>query len=194
MEKRQAASAEEFITVARVLGPQGRQGEVAVESHTDMPERFKAGLKLLALEKTGSRRELLLENFWPHKSHLVLKFAGIDTISGAETLSGCELQVKRSERAPLEAGCSYVSDLIGCTVFNADRMIGKIADVRLGAGEAPLLIIRVDRKELEIPYAAVYLESIDVDRKEVKMVLPEGMLDLDAPLSEEEKQQQRKGG
>ena len=56
-------------------------------------------------------------------------------------LIGCELQVPRSERAQLESGWNYVSDLVGCVVFDSGREIGKIEDVQFGAGEAPLLIV-----------------------------------------------------
>ncbi len=150
-------------------------------------------MQLLALTEDGSRRELHVQALWPHKGHLVLKFAGVDSISDAEALVGCDLQVPRSERARLEAGWTYVSDLAGCTVFDGEREIGRVEDVRFGAGEAPLLVVRAAAKEFEIPYAEEYLQSVDLDRKQIRMLLPEGMLDVNAPLTAEEKQQQREG-
>lgn len=182
--------AAEFVTLARVRKTQGRRGEVAVEVHSDVPGRFDNGLKLSVLAQDGTRRELQIEDLWPHKGMLVLKFAGVDSINEAETLVGCELQVPCSQRAQLESGWNYVSDLIGCTVFDADREIGKIGDVQFGAGEAPLLIVRAGSKTHEIPYAEAYLQSVDLGHKQIRMLLPEGMLDLNAPLTEEEKQQQ----
>lgn len=175
-----------------MLKTQGRRGEVAVEVHSDVPGRFHQGLKLSALAKDGSRREFQIEELWPHKSHLILKFSGVDSISDAQALVGCELQVPDSQRAKLESGWTYVSDLIGCVVFDGSREVGKIADIQFGAGEAPLLIVRAGKKEYEIPYAEAYLKSADLTRKEIQMLLPEGMLELDAPLTAEEKQQQRK--
>jgi 16S rRNA processing protein RimM len=173
---------------------QGRHGEVAVELHTDVPDRFRAGLKLFALAQDNSRRELRVEELWPHKALLVLKFAGVDSISDAELLIGCELQVPRSERARLESGWNYVSDLVGCVVFDSGREIGKIEDVQFGAGEAPLLIVvsgvGAGSKRYEIPYAEAYLKSVDLERKQIQMQLPEGMLELSAPLTAEEKEQQ----
>jgi 16S rRNA processing protein RimM len=175
-----------------VVKTQGRRGEVAVESHSDVPERFKVGLRLSALATNDSRRELEIEELWPHKAHLVLKFVGVNSISDAAVLVGCELQVARAARAELDPGWTYISDLVGCTILDGGREIGKIADVRFGAGEAPLLIVQAGNKQYEIPYARAYLESVDVQHEQIKMRLPEGMLDLDAPLTAEEKQQQRK--
>jgi 16S rRNA processing protein RimM len=150
-------------------------------------------MHLWALADDGTRRELEVEEFWPHKSYLVLKFGGIDSISDAEALVGCELQVPEAERAKLGPGWTYVSDLVGCTVFDADREIGQVHDVQFGAGEAPLLVVRTGSKEYEIPYAEAYLVQTDLEHKKILMTLPEGMLELSAPLTAEEKEQQRKG-
>jgi 16S rRNA processing protein RimM len=149
-------------------------------------------LQLWALGTDGSRRELSVEQSWPHKGSVVLKFAGIDSISGAEELQGCELQVPSEGRAQLEPGWNFVSDLIGCVVFDGDREIGQVEDLRFGAGEAPLLVVKAGAKEFEIPYAEAYLQSVDVTGKHIRMNLPEGMLEVSAPLTAEEKLEQRK--
>jgi len=184
----------EFITLARVVKTQGRHGEVAVELHSDVPDRFTEAMKLYALDRAGeSRRELEIESLWPHKEWLVLKFHGVDSLCEAETLIGRELQVPRAERATLEPGWNYVSDLVGCAVFDQGKQIGRIQDVQSGAGEAPLLIVASSAgTEFEVPFAEAYLEGVDISRREVRMKLPEGMLEINAPLTEEEKRQQRR--
>jgi len=151
----------EFISLARVVKTQGRRGEVAARVHSDVPDRFVAGMKLFALPKSprlnseDARRKLEVEELWPHKGLLVLKFRGIDSMSDAEELVGSELQVPRAERAELEQGWTYVSDLVGCAVLDRGNEIGRIEDVQLGAGEAPLLVVanRSGRK-FDLPFAA----------------------------------------
>jgi len=181
----------EFITLARVLKTQGRHGEVAVEVHSDVPDRFREGMHLWSLAEDGSRRELEIEDLWPHKGQLILKFVEIDSISKAEELAGCELQVPGEQRAQLEPGWNYLSDLIGCTVFDGDRELGNIGEVRFGAGEAPLLVVKAGSKEYEIPYAEAYLQQVDLSHKQIRMSLPEGLLEVNAPLTAEEKLAQR---
>ncbi len=132
-----------------MLGPQGRRGEVAAELHTSFPERFAERRELSGLAKDGSRRELHLEEHWFHKGHVVLKFAGVESISDAERLAGMELQIPAEQRAELEAGEAYVSDLVGCEVVNRGSVIGSVADVQFGAGEAPLLVVRTKTGERE---------------------------------------------
>ena len=182
---------EDFITLARVVKTQGRHGEVAVELHTDIPGRLHTGVRVFALDEAGDRRELKIEDTWPHKGWLVLKFVGVDSISDAEVLVGNELQVPQSERAELESGAVYVSDLVGCVVFDRGREVGVVSDVRFGAGEAPLLVVGSGKNEHEIPYAQVFLERVDLEHKRIEMNLPEGLLEVNAPLTAEEKQEQK---
>ncbi len=199
----------EFITLARVVKTQGRHGEVAAEMHSDVPGRFAAGMKLFALPKLRSERqdaervaenaprhELQVEDLWPHKGLIVLKFRGVDSMSDAELLIGSELQVPSGERANLETGWTYVSDLIGSKVLDHGYEIGRIEDVQFGAGEAPLLIVANAGKKFDVPFAEAYLLGIDRDgadrtQRQVRMNLPEGMLEVNAPLTDEEKQEQQ---
>jgi 16S rRNA processing protein RimM len=195
----------DFITVARVLRPQGRRGEVAVELLTDFPEQFAQRRTLSAVFRDRSeRRELQIEDFWSPgggkgAARLVMKFAGVDSISAAEALAGCELQLPRAQRPQLEPGSAYATDLIGCRVFAVAEAqsesraieVGAIDDVIFGAGEAPLLVLRdPNQRELMIPFAAAYIRQLDLPGKRLVMQLPEGMLELDAPLSPEEKRAQ----
>ncbi len=181
-----------FITLARVIKTQGRHGEVAAEVHSDIPDRFAVGMKLFALSKEQpARRELEIEDLWPHKGLLVLKFIGVDLMSDAELLIGLELQVPRAERAELEPGWTFVSDLVGCIVFDHGKEIGRIADVQFGAGEAPLLIIVSEAgKKFDVPFAEEYLEGVDAAQQQVRMNLPEGMLEINTPMTAEEKEHQ----
>lgn len=148
-------------------------------------------MRLSALNRSERRRELQLEEFWPHKGLLVLKFADVNSISEAETLVGSELQVPREQRAQLDQGWSYVSDLVGCTVFGKDQEIGTVKDVQFGAGEAPLLVVISGAQRYEIPFAQAYLASVDLEQKRINMILPDGILEVNAPMTAEEKQQQR---
>jgi len=194
-----------FVTIARVVKVQGRVGEVAAELHTDFPERFEHRRTLYAWqESSDQRRQLHLDEYWPHKGGMVLKFAGVDSIEAAETLLGSEIQIPVQERAELEAGTFYVNELVGCLVVETsheEREIGTVVDVDFGAGTAPLLIVRSNAlaedmqptplpraqahdggREFMIPFVESFTTKLDLKGKRIEMQLPEGMLELDAPL------------
>jgi len=191
--------------VACVLGPQGRRGEVMAVLHTDFPERFADRRQLWCLAPDGSRREMQLEEHWFHKGGVVLKFAGVDSISDAEKLAGCEVQVPEEQRSKLEAGAAYVNQIVGSDVWINDgqRYLGRVAEVQFGAGEAPLLVVRLPvcvphkgacdgtPNDVLIPFAEEFVTKLDLANGRIDMNLPEGLLDLDAPLTDEEKQRQK---
>ena len=174
-----------------MLGPQGRRGEVAAELHTSFPERFAERRELFGLATDGSRRQMQLEEHWFHKGHVILKLAGVDSISDAERLAGVELQIPEEQRAELEAGASYISELVGCAVIDRGSLIGTVAEVRFGAGEAPLLVVRRDEQEFLVPYAEAFLKGTDLAARRIEMELPEGLLELQAPLTEDERRRQK---
>ena len=195
---RRPAIHDDFITIARVLKTQGRHGEIAVELHTGNPDRFTPGMRLFALGQDDKRRDVELEGFWPHKGNLVLKLKGVDSINDAETILRCEIQIPLAERAQLDSGEAYISDLVGCEVTDAGRKIGIVIAVQFGAGEAPLLVVRDDGQEHLLPLAEEFLvasnESValDVAHKKIHMRLPEGLLDMNAPVATKERTAQKK--
>lgn len=178
------------------MRPQGRRGEVLADILTDFPDKF-AERRQLWLNPEGKLdpREYRLENHWFHKGRIVLKFAGIDSIAAAEALSRMLVQIPTNSRSELERGAAYVSDLIGSTLSDVsqNRNIGTIRDVRQGTGTAPMLLVDAAGKELEIPFAEEFIVRFDPSIKLLQMKLPEGLLEVNAPLSDEEKAQQRSG-
>ena len=95
----------------------------------------------------------------------------------------------------MEPGAAYVSDLEGCTLWDVaaghSNQVGAITGVQFGAGEAPLLVVRSGNKEFLIPFASEYIRAVDLPGRRLEMALPEGLLEADAPLTEEEKKRQR---
>lgn len=197
MERDLAASAiPDWVLVARLVRPHGRRGELVAEILTDFPERFheRARLFLIPSERVGSRpREIHLENFWFLRSRVVMKFQGVDSINDAEALRGFEVAIPAAERAPLQAGSVYVSDLIGCRLIdlNGGGEAGQVIAVDRDSSSTELLVVCRETgkgaEELLIPFVAEYVVRIDAPGRVLEMRLPEGLLEINAPMTEEEK-------
>ncbi|HTZ90685.1 MAG TPA: ribosome maturation factor RimM [Alloacidobacterium sp.] len=182
-----------LVLVAHLVRPQGRDGELIADILTDFPERFAERRHLLLLSPDGtSSRPIELEDHWLHKGRIVLKFVGIDSISGAEALRGHDLAIPRDQRAPLEDDAVYIDDLIGCHVIDVapgnTADIGAIAGVDKETTSAPLLVVKAaaNNQELLIPFVKAYLRKIDLEQKRIEMSLPEGLLTINAPSDNEE--------
>ena len=190
------AAIEAWVHVARLIRPQGRRGEVLAEILSDFPDRFTE-MRDAFLWRSDQlpASPILLENSWLHKGKVVLKFAQVDSISAAEALRGADLVISATERKPLQSDEIYISDLVGCECLdvaadgaNSTRVLGAIRDVVRQEHTADLLIVEgADGSEYEIPFAKAYVVKIDIVAQRVEMRLPAGLLEVNAPLTEEER-------
>ena len=107
------------LTLARILRPWGRRGEVAAEILTDFPERLTERREAWLAAEGKARRPAKILSCRLHLGQAIFHFEGVESISDAETLRGLEVQVPLSERAPAGEGRHYIADLIGCAIWEA---------------------------------------------------------------------------
>jgi len=197
------STANDWVWLARIRRPQGRKGEVFADLLTDFPERFAERKKLFLLRETADSstrnspaipvrsaqaatgpREVELVHHWPHKGGIVLHFAGIESINDAETLSGLLVVLPETERAPLGEGEYYISDLVGCSLFDVASgtpvLVGVIDDVDRSAGPIALLEVKGKQGEILVPFANAFIKVVDITAKRVEMALPEGLVDVNS--------------
>jgi 16S rRNA processing protein RimM len=189
----------EFVVVARIVRPQGRRGEVLADILTDFPDKFAERRQLwVGPEGNPQPHEYNLEDHWFHKGRIVFKFAGIDSIDDAERLSGSLVQIPAEWRAELELNSFYVSDLLGSKIVDVagtdPRPIGVVEDVQQNVGAAPMLLVRNGDQRYDVPLAEEYLAGFDASAKILSMKLPSGLLEVNAPLSGDEKKRKHRAG
>jgi 16S rRNA processing protein RimM len=162
-----------WVTIALLGKTRGNRGEVTALALSSKPDRYSA-LREVYLFGSGERREV--EETWFHNGALIFKFRGIDSISDAELLSGCEVRVPLADRAPLEAGEFFQSDLIGCEVVEraTGERIGTVVDWDDSGGSGLLVL---DDNVL-IPFARSICVEIDPAAKRIAVELPAGLKDL----------------
>lgn len=175
---------EGWVWLARIRRPQGRRGEVLAELLTDFPQKFAERKRLWLLRESAEPRPVELAGSWLHKGGVVLHFAGVESISGAEALAGQIVAIPREQRAAAQPDEIHIADLIGCTVVDvtgaAPRAVGEIENVERPQGSAPILLVRGPRGEVLIPLVQDYLRRLDLEARRLEMALPEGLVDLNA--------------
>ena len=167
----------QWVTVAVLGKPRGNRGEITAEALSSKVERYQSLKEVYVVPESpssGGRRAV--EHVWFHGGMLIFKFAGIDSISEAEKLRGAEVRVPWSERAPLEPGEYFQSDLVGCEVV--DHRSGESLGRVMGwddAGGAGLLVLEGGAL---IPFARSICVDIDPERKRIAVDLPDGLKEL----------------
>jgi len=192
---------QKFVAVARILRARGNKGEVAAELLTDFPERLPEIKNMFLGAESGARRGVVLREFWVDRNHpgkAVFHFEGIDSINEAEKLRGLEVQIPFEQRAQVPSGSFFVTDLIGCSVFeiaataspmssspcslaDAPVLLGKVRDVYFpGEGQpgTPLLAVDTSRGEVLVPLAEDICTMIEITARRIEVKLPEGLRGL----------------
>ena len=193
-----SSPSETWISVARLLRPQGRRGELLAEPLTDLFEIFSPGrgFRLAAgAEDLSSDASVTLHDAWRptgrNAGRLVLKLAGVDSIDAAEALEGRELLLRQADLPALDEDTFLVRDLIDCALLDGDRHLGTITDLQFPVGPdgrtrlqdaVDLLVLKPvnDGPEAEpvlIPFVKAWLTSVDLPGKRITMHLPPGLLD-----------------
>ena len=192
-----------WVALARVLRPRGNKGEVAAELLTDFPERIAAMKEVFLSDSAGKAEPRLagLRAFWMDRNHPgqgVFHFEGCASISDAEKFRGMDVLIPFEQRVTLPAGKYFVSDLVGCSVFentverpavrsspcslaSAPELLGAVRDVQRSGEDVagtPLLVVDTHRGELLIPLAEDICTRIDPGARRIDVILPDGLRDL----------------
>ncbi len=192
-----------WVLVARILRARGNKGEVAAELLTDFPERLTRLREVFVGHSDGKNepRRVSLQSCWlsqNHRGQAVFHFEGVNSISEAETFRGFEVLLPFEQRVTLPAGQYFVSDLIGCSVFEspilppivssspcslaeAPSLLGTVRDVQFPGEEisgTPLLEVETSHGEILIPLAVDICKKIDPAARRIDVLLPEGLRDL----------------
>jgi len=167
---------QDWVAIALLGRPRGNRGELTALSLSSKPERFES---LERVYLSGHPEPFVIEEIWEHKGALVFKLEGIDSISDAEKYHGCEVRLPSSERAPLDPGEYYHSDLIGCDVINlaTGQSLGKVTALQ-DSGGGGLLVID---SELLFPFANGLCKLIDIANHRIEVDVPEGLLEVNRP-------------
>jgi len=196
-----------WVLVARILRARGNKGEVAAEILTDFPERLTKLQEVYIGHTDGKNepRRIALKSCWlsqNHRGQAVFHFEGFESISEAEKLRGLEVLLPFEQRVTLPAGQHFVSDLIGCSVFEnpisppmvssspcslaeAPALLGTVRDVQFPGEDisgTPLLEVETSGGEILIPLAVDICTKIDTKARRIDVILPEGLRDLNPPL------------
>lgn len=169
---------EELVAIARIVKPRGLRGELVGELLTDFPERFEALETVVGLFPDGTRRDLKIEDAWFQKDRIVLRFAGIDSIDEAEKLRGTEICVPEADAVELDEDEFFDWQLEGCEVRTVeDERIGTVREV-MRTGGTENLVVGDGEREFLIPFAGSICIEVDVEKKLIRVDLPEGLLEF----------------
>ncbi|KAI3741515.1 hypothetical protein L1987_59189 [Smallanthus sonchifolius] len=203
----------QFVEIGYICSVHGLQGEVRVKPNTDFPEmRFsEPGRRWLKQQLLG--REIiqeveLLEGRGHHgQKSWIIKFNNVDKVEQAQQLVGSTILVLDEDRPELEEGDFYARDLVGMrvTLKETGEPVGNVVNV-FDVGGSDLLQVKLD-SNLEmidkngnlkseaplvwIPFVEAIVPHVDLNKREMIITPPKGLLELNVRSDERSKKERR---
>jgi 16S rRNA processing protein RimM len=167
------------IYVAKIGKTVGLKGQQKIYIDSDFPEQFKKDTKLY----TDKNQELVIESY--NSKNDTVKFVGIDSIEMAKKLTNKQLFVSdkdTKENCKLGENQFFWFDIIGCEIFENDKLLGEVEDIQ----RLPLsdyLFIKTSKELVEqekansflLPYLEAYIINVDIESKKIGVT---GALDI----------------
>ena len=180
----------DWLTIGRIVGPHGLNGEVRVYPDTDFPQRFQQPGERWLLKPgrpTPEPIKLVKGRFQEGKGLYILKLAGINHRDQAEALRDAQLLVSAADRLPLEPGEFHVGDLLGLTVYlqATGEQVGTVVDIyRAGNDLLQVALTQSDRlgetqdtpRTVLIPFVEPIVPVVDLPQGRIEINPPAGLI------------------
>ena len=154
----------DYFEIGHIDNTHALKGEMKVRNFSNNPKRFEE-LKSILINIKGEYVSFDIENVRYQKEIVLLKLKGVDTIEEAEKLKGLSIYIDRKDAPKLNDEEYYIADLIGCSVYEADTLLGVVDDI-FTAGGADVYVVKAKGKEdLLLPALKSVILETDIENK-----------------------------
>ena len=161
---------DEVYKIGKLGKPHGVKGEITFAITDDVFDRVDA--EYLVLDIDGILVPFYLEEYrFKNDENVLVKFEDIDTQEQARNYTGCEVFFPR-----------HLSDSDGENMTWAEIIGFQLVDAVTGkvVGTLNLLfeVTTPEGDDILIPASNDLIEEVSAEKKEIRMAIPEGLLDL----------------
>lgn len=157
----------EYLSIGQIINTHGVNGEMKVLPLTDDINRFKS---LNTVFIKGEEKNLIQCKIANDK--VIIKLENVDTLEAAAKYVKEYLYVARKDAASLPEGNYFITDLMGCEVYDTnDNYIGKVFNV-IQTGSNDVYWVKNKEEEVLIPALKRIVISIDIQNAKIT-VIPE---------------------
>ncbi len=172
-------AAQKDVTIGKIIGTHSNQGLVKIIPLTDFPDRFLT-MDTMVLEKEGKFKELKVEKTKWHQKYILVKFAGIGSMTEAEDLKGYIVKIGRDELTELPDNSYYIFDIVGLRVYDdSGAILGQVEDILQTGSNDVYVVGRAEKKPLLIPALKQVIKDIDIANGKMTVLLMKEFISTD---------------
>jgi len=163
-----------YLVVGFLRRAHGVQGEMIMDLHTDFPERFRSGRKLLV----GAEHKMMtVEAVRSHAKGMLVKFKGIETPEATAPFRNQWVYIKAADVPPLPQGQIYQHELFGFQVVDEnENLLGELVEI-IETGANDVYVVRNESgKEILLPAIPSVILELDSVHRVMRVHLLEGLI------------------
>jgi 16S rRNA processing protein RimM len=166
-----------YLVIGKIINTHGIKGEIKVQPLTDDHKRYEY-LEYLYIDINKQLEKYYIEEVKYVKKSVILKLKGVDTIEEAEKYKNNYLKIHRDNAIELPEGSFFICDIIGCDVYEEKmgKTLGKVVDVLVTGSNDVYIVKGEEFKEILIPVLKTVIKKISIEEKNIRVVLPEGLI------------------
>ncbi len=156
----------DFSFIAQILSA-GKDGFVKIQLLDKVFDSIIQLNNIVYLDFWGRKKKFIIEDTFKVKNSFFIKFANFNDERDLLALIGRKIYLP-GERIPLSPEKEFLlNDLIDCQVFRDNNLIGTVKAVFNAPANDVIEIIKLDEKEILIPFVDAYFELVDVKNKKL---------------------------
>jgi len=169
---------EDVFKIGRLGKPHGIKGELSFMFTDDVFDRVDADY--IVVETDGILVPFYIEEYrFRTDETALLKLEGIDTMDRAREFTNCDVFFPR-ELAEADDGELTWAQIVGFTLVDDiyNKVIGNVRSVDDSTQNILFEVESPEGKSLLVPAAEDLITDVDQEKKQIRVQLPEGLLDL----------------
>ena len=169
---------DDVYKIGKLGKPHGVKGEITFAITDDVFDRVDTDY--LVLDIDGILVPFYLEEYrFKNDDNVLVKFEDIDTQEQVRAYTGCEVYFPRHLSDSDEENMSW-AEIIGFQLVDAvsGRVVGTIDHVDDSTLNLLFEITSPEGEALLIPANNDLIEEVDIEKKMIRMAIPEGLLEL----------------
>lgn len=160
-----------------VIKPHGLKGEVGILLDVDIPQAYK-NLESVFVEINHKLVPFFIHSISLKNDKAIVKFEDVDDFETAESLKGGNLYLPLDRLPPLNGSQFYYHEVIGFSVIDKKSGVLGTIETIYTLPNQDLIALNYQDKEVLIPVKDEIVLSVDRERREIRVAMPEGLLDV----------------
>ncbi len=165
------------IIIGSVVSTFGVKGDLKIYSLTDFSNlRFKKGSILFLVDELRNLTKEVEVTFSRNNGKfIIVHFKDIDDMTTAEKYKGFAVYMNEENMHKLKKDQYYHHDLLQCSVYIKENLIGDVVSVENNGAHDLLRIATPDNHIKLIPFVKSWLVNVDIDNKKIEIIDMEGI-------------------